>query len=454
MTKEIRLNAFSMNCVGHQAQGLWRHPRDRSAEYTSLEYWTDLAKLLERGKFDGLFLADVLGVYDVYGGTPDAALRGAVQVPANDPLLLVSAMATVTRHLGFGVTSITSFEPPYMLARRMSTLDHLTNGRISWNIVTGYLDSAARAMGQQDQVEHDRRYDMADEYMQVVYKLWEGSWEDDAVCRDAGSGVFADPSKVHAVNHHGTWYDVQGIHLAEPSPQRTPVLFQAGSSARGQEFAAAHSECVFVATGNRDALKSSVTRLREQIALQGRQTADVLVYALVSVIVGETDEAARRKFDEYRSYVSMEGALTLLSGWTGADYASPDSLPSGNAIGGGRDSIGAGQSRSDAERKKMAEHIGLAGGSPVIVGSPTRVADELEMWMNETGIDGFNLTRQVMPETFVDFVEMVVPELQRRGIYKREYAAGTLREKLFGNGSRLRPPHPAVGFRRLDENAL
>ncbi|MGA2127199.1 MAG: LLM class flavin-dependent oxidoreductase, partial [Xanthobacteraceae bacterium] len=179
MTKQIHFNAFEMNCVVHQSPGLWTHPRDRADRYTDIEYWTDLARLLERGRFDAIFLADVLGVYDVYGGNTDVALREATQVPLNDPLLLIPAMAQVTRHLGFGVTATLSYEPPFTFARRMSTLDHLTRGRVGWNIVTGYLDSAAKAAaGRERQSAHDLRYEIAAEYMEVVYKLWEGSWED------------------------------------------------------------------------------------------------------------------------------------------------------------------------------------------------------------------------------------------------------------------------------------
>ncbi|HEV7877134.1 NtaA/DmoA family FMN-dependent monooxygenase, partial [Bradyrhizobium sp.] len=217
MTKQIRLNAFAMNCVAHQSPGLWTHPRDRTADYNRLPYWTDLARTLERGRFDGLFLADVLGVYDVFGGSPDAALRNATQTPVNDPLLLISAMAAVTENLGFGVTCTLSYEPPYPFARRMSTLDHLTEGRIGWNIVTGYLDSAARGAGKEKQTAHDDRYDVADEYMEVVYKLWEGSWEDDAALRDRARGIFVDPSKVHRVQHQGANYRLDAIHLSEPS---------------------------------------------------------------------------------------------------------------------------------------------------------------------------------------------------------------------------------------------
>ena len=246
MKKEIRLNAFAMNCVAHQSPGLWTHPRDRTADYNRLPYWIDLARTLERGRFDGLFLADVLGVYDVFGGSPDAALRNATQTPVNDPLLLISAMAAVTENLGFGVTCTLSYEPPYPFARRMSTLDHLTEGRIGWNVVTGYLDSAARGAGKDKQTAHDDRYDVADEYMEVVYKLWEGSWEDDAALRDRARGIFADPSKVHRVRHEGNNYRLDAIHLSEPSPQRTPVLYQAGTSPRGRQFAAQHAECVFM----------------------------------------------------------------------------------------------------------------------------------------------------------------------------------------------------------------
>ena len=201
MSRQIRFNAFDMNCVAHQSSGLWRHPNDRSRQYNTLEYWTELAKLLESGTFDGIFIADVLGTYDVYGGTNEAAIRNGAQVPVNDPILLVSAMALVTEHLGFGVTAGTAFEHPYPFARRLTTLDHLTNGRVGWNVVTGYLPSAARNMGQDDQMRHDDRYDHADEYVEVLYKLWEGSWEDDAVVEDRETGVFTDPAKVHEIGH-------------------------------------------------------------------------------------------------------------------------------------------------------------------------------------------------------------------------------------------------------------
>ncbi|MEZ2697053.1 NtaA/DmoA family FMN-dependent monooxygenase, partial [Hafnia alvei] len=219
--KQILMNAFNMNCVGHIHHGMWTHPEDRSTDFNSLNYWLDLAKLLERGLFDGLFIADIVGVYDVYQQGIGLTARESIQLPVNDPMLLVPAMASVTQHLGFGVTANLSYEQPYLFARRMSTLDHLTQGRAGWNIVTGYLDSAARAMGQTQQIPHDRRYDMADEYLDVLYQLWEGSWQEDALLADRQNRIYADSTKIHSIQHHGEFFDVEGYHLTSPSPQRT-----------------------------------------------------------------------------------------------------------------------------------------------------------------------------------------------------------------------------------------
>jgi FMN-dependent oxidoreductase (nitrilotriacetate monooxygenase family) len=451
MAKEIRLNAFDMNCVGHLSAGLWTHPRDRAYTYKNLDYWINLAKLLERGKFDGIFLADVLGVYDVYGGNANAALRQCTQVPVNDPVLLIPAMAAVTEHLGFGVTCILSFEPPYQFARRMSTLDHLTRGRAGWNIVTGYLDSAARGTGLDAQTAHDLRYDIADEYMEVVYKLWEGSWEDDAVVRDRENGIFADPEKVHRVHHEGKYYRLDAIHLCEPSPQRTPLLYQAGASSRGRDFAARHAECVFLG-GSKPTVASTVADIRRRAALHGRDPSDILVFTSISVIVGQSEAEAQTKLNEYRRHISPEGALALLSGWTGIDFSGykledPISYVKNDAVNSIVEAL-----TLNARRKwtigELIEYGGLGGPAPTIVGSTTQVADELESWIDETGVDGFNLSYIITPESFSDFVEMVVPELQRRGVYKRDYRSGTLREKFYGTGrSRLPDTHPAASFR-------
>jgi len=453
MAKEIRLNAFAMNCAGHLSAGLWTHPRDRSHRYTDLSHWIELAKLLERGKFDGLFLADVLGVYDVLGGTPDAALRRATQIPVNDPMLLIPAMAAVTDHLGFGVTCTLSFEPPYPFARRITTLDHLTKGRAGWNIVTGYLDSAARGSGLSAQQSHDLRYDIADDYMEVVYRLWEGSWEDDAVVRDREQGIFVQPEKVHRVKHEGPYYKVDAIHLSEPSPQRTPLLYQAGASPRGREFAGKHAECVFLAAGNRKRVAATVADIRRRAALNGRDPSEILIFSAMTVIVGRTEAEALAKRDEYTRYIQPEAALALFSGWTGIDFSKyaldePMRFEKNDAV----HSIVEAFTRADRAKpwtiREIAQYGGLGGPSPKLIGSPQQIADGLQKWIEDTDVDGFNLAYVVMPETFSDFVDLVVPELQRRGVYKEAYRPGTLREKFYGAGrAHLPEAHPAARHR-------
>jgi FMN-dependent oxidoreductase (nitrilotriacetate monooxygenase family) len=448
MSRELRLNAFAMNCVGHQAQGLWRHPRDRSDEYWRMEHWVELARMLERGKFDGLFLADVVGVYDVYGGSAETALREAVQVPTNDPLLVVPPMAQATQHLAFAVTVNLSHEAPLPFARRMSTLDHLTQGRIGWNIVTGYLESGAKGAGKGEQVAHDVRYEIAEEFMGIQYSFWEGSWEAGAVRRDREAGVFADPAKVHRVTCDGKYFRVNGVHLSEPSPQRTPVLYQAGASTKGMAFAARHAECVFVGGHSRSKMAADVAKIRRLAVEAGRAATDVKVFALVAIITAATDAEAQAKLDDYKRYVSTSGALALVSGWTGIDFAKPELLLSNaansNAIQSAAAAFAGDAAAGKASVNRIAEAVGLGGGGPTLVGGPERIADELEAWADEADLDGFNLAYVVMPETFGDAVDHLVPELQRRGRFKKDYQPGTYREKLFSRGPLLGENHPAA----------
>ncbi|MBI1448066.1 5,10-methylene tetrahydromethanopterin reductase [Acinetobacter pittii] len=459
MTKKISFNAFEMNCIAHQSPGLWRHPQDRSVEYKDLEYWTDLAQILERGFFDGIFIADVLGIYDVYHQSAEHALTGAVQVPVNDPLQIVPAMAAVTKHLGFGVTTSISFEHPYPFARRISTLDHLTKGRVGWNIVTSYLESGSKNLGLKTQVNHDNRYDIADEYLEVLYKLWEGSWEEGSVLRDRENGIFADHKKVHPIQHEGKYFTVPGIHICEPSPQRTPVLYQAGASSRGQKFASQNAECVFIAAPSKIATKKVVQGIRQKLAQEGRDPYSVKIYALLSIVTDETDAKAQAKFKEYQSYGSYDGALTLLSGWSGVDfsqYQPTDKVEyiQTNAIQSLLDSY----VNADPERVWTIEEIAnwnsLGGNGPVLVGSAETVSDALQQWVEDTDVDGFNLAYILAHQTFADVVEFIVPELQKRGVYQTSYAQGTLREKLFGAGPYLPENHRGAKYRNLKELKL
>ena len=446
MHRQILLNAFDMNCVGHIQQGLWTHPRDQSTRYLDIHYWTALAQTLEAGLFDGLFLADVVGVYDVYGGNADAALRGAVQVPVNDPMLLIPAMAAATTHLGFGVTANLVYEAPYLFARRMSTLDHLTKGRIGWNIVTGYLDSAARAAGLASQPAHDDRYDLADETMALAYQLWEHSWDDDAVRADRASGVYADPAKVRAVHHHGKQYKVDAIHLSEPSPQRTPVLYQAGSSARGRRFAAQHAECVFLNGQSVAGVKAIIDDIRALAVAGGRSATDIKAFLGITVVTAPTEAEARDKFDDYRQYVSSEAALVHAAASLGVDLArfdldEPVEAGASQAITSNIEAVQRSQGPQWTKRKLLQQMV-LGSRQAPLVGSASQVADALIEWTTVAGVDGFNLSRTVAPECFADFGRWVVPELQARGAFKTAYSPGTLRDKLFG-AARLPASHPA-----------
>ena len=453
MTRQIRFNAFDMNCVAHQSSGMWRHPDDRSENYKDISYWTELAKLLERGTFDGIFIADVLGTYDVYGGTNEAAIRNGAQVPVGDPVLLVSAMAAVTEHLGFGVTAGTAYEHPYPFARRMSTLDHLTKGRVGWNVVTGYLPSAARNMGNKDQLEHDERYDHADEYLEVLYKLWEGSWEDDAVQRNRETGVFTDPSKVHEIGHAGKHFTVPGIHISEPSPQRTPVIYQAGASGRGIAFAAGNAEAIFVAAPTKAVLKSTVAKVRDALEAAGRDRYSAKIYTLLTVITDATPEKATAKHEDFLRYASEEGALVFMSGWMGIDLSQYDlDEPVGNVKSNAIQSVIANYEESAANGEQftvrdIARGGAIGGLGPTIVGSGVQIADQLQEWVAETDVDGFNLAYAITPGTFEDIVEFVIPELRKRGAYPEAYVEGTLRHKLHGHGDRLPADHAGAGYR-------
>ncbi len=328
----------------------------------------------------------------------------------------------------------------------MSTLDHLTKGRVGWNIVTGYLDSAAQNLGLDRQLGHDERYDLADEYLEVVYKLWEHSWEADAVVRDTGTGTYADPAKVHRIEHAGKHFRVPGIHLCEPSPQRTPVLYQAGASSRGLVFAGRHAECVFISAPTHETLRRAVVGIRDAVTGAGRRPDDVLIYAQALIVTGATTADARAKFDDYRAHVDIEAALALLSGWTGIDFSryDPDDVIEYLENDAGRTAL-ASFSKADPDRKwtvrEAAQFVGLGGRGPVLVGSPSEVADDLVEWQARTGIDGFNLTYAVAHETFADIVELVVPELQDRGLYRTAYETGTLRDKLFAQGPHLPARH-------------
>ncbi|MCG2574410.1 LLM class flavin-dependent oxidoreductase [Acinetobacter sp. ME22] len=444
MSKQILLNAFDMNSVGHINHGLWTHPRDQSYRFDELNYWTDLAKTLEKGLFDGLFIADITGVYDVYQNNLDVTLRESVQLPSNDPATLISAMASVTEHLGFGLTVNLSYEHPYQLARRFASLDHLTRGRIGWNIVTGYLDSAERLIGQSGLKDHDLRYEQAEEFLELSYKFWQDSWEDDAVRKDKQQRIFTDPSKVHPIQHHGHFFQSEGVFQVAPSPQRTPVLFQAGASPRGMQFATRHAECVFIGGDRPEKIRQQVQRLRQLAQEQGRDPHSIKVFVGITVVTAATSAEAQEKFSEYQRYASPEAGLAHYSSSVGIDLAqfvNDEAIPYQHT-----NSIASVNQKFKEQRitpQDLKQQHVLGGRYPLFVGSGAEVAEQLIELLDQTDIDGFNLTRTITPESHEDFIQYVIPEWQQRGRYKTAYADGTLRHKIFAQGNQLPTQHPA-----------
>ncbi|WPH01675.1 Hypothetical protein R9X50_00452600 [Acrodontium crateriforme] len=455
--KRLILNAFVETCAGHQSPGLWRHPDDRSSDFNQLSHWTDLARKLEAGRFQGMFIADVLGGYDVYRDSLSPSIQAGAQWPVNEPLAMISAMAAVTSSLGFGVTVSASYEQPYHLARRLSTLDHLTEGRVGWNVVTGYLDSAARNLtnGQQ-QALHDERYALCEEFMDVVYKLWNSSWRSDAVKTNRHTGVYTDPALVREINHKGKYFQVPGPHICQPSPQRTPVIMQAGTSRAGKAFAAQHAEAIFVSSHAPSTVLKSVQEIRDQANALGRNGADIKVLAKFCPILGRTHEEAEAKYASYIQYGDFEGALALFGGWTGVDlapYGDDEELRyfDSNAIQSyieGLIKVAPDMFGGKWTKRTLAEHIMVGGLGATTVGTATEVADEMERWVREGDVDGFNIAYALMPQTFDDVIELLIPELQRRGIFWHDFAVpgGTYRENLFEAPGQREPfpDHPAA----------
>lgn len=446
MPKEILTNAFYMASPSQSWAGLWAHPRANGSAYCDIDFWLDLARTAERGLIDGIFLADGLSVNDVYEGKPDAIMRTGGMFPINDPMLLIPAMASVTRNLCFGVTANVLQEPPYLLARRFSTLDHLTRGRISWNIVTGTLDSVSAAMGREP-VPHDRRYDIADEYMDLVYKLWEASWRDDAAVHDKARRVFTEPSGVRKIRHQGEYFRCEGVHMCEPSPQRTPFLYSAGASGRGIDFAGRHAEAAFMSASSMDFARHVADGYRRAAVAAGRSADDIKIFNAATIIAAPTTAEARDLADQYAEYCSVEGNLAMVSGWTGIDLSrydldAPIEYVEGNAIQSIVEAMTKFNKGEKVRVRDLARFAGVPGREAFIVGSVSEVCDKMIEWVDGVGIDGFNLVRTVEPDGLRSFADLVVPELQDRGRYKTAYAEGAMREKMFpGRGPQLHPAH-------------
>ncbi|MHA7156170.1 NtaA/DmoA family FMN-dependent monooxygenase [Arthrobacter sp. TMN-50] len=444
----LLLSAFAMNTTSHILGGQWRHPDAQQHRFNDLRLWTDLARTLEDAKFDALFLADVVGLYGNHGGDWTSHVERGLQVPANDPLVLQSALAATTEHLGLALTSSVVQAEPFQFARQLSTLDHLSDGRVAWNVVTSVLENSFRNFGHDGLIKHDSRYDWADEYLDVCYKLWEGSWDDDALLQNKLTGRHADPSKVHKINHQGARYSVEGPHLVAPSPQRTPLLFQAGSSGRGQHFAAANAEAAFLFAPNVDYARKTTASVRALARELGRRDDDIKFFAGLSFVVGSTEAEVSRKQAELDGYLDLDMIVAHIGGGIGVDLGG---LPLETTLG---------DVRTDGARGVLeALFASVPGGNPTIAdvaryraynqqisGTPEQIVDQLETWQ-EAGIDGVNIINQTIPGSYQDFIDGVLPELRKRGLAQTDYRPGTLREKLFGQDAHLPDRHPASRYR-------
>ncbi|MEE6210495.1 NtaA/DmoA family FMN-dependent monooxygenase [Salarchaeum sp. III] len=431
------------NCSHSPAvEDAWRLPEHRQPDgYRDIDFWQSLARRLD-GAFSALFFADAYNVANTYEDSIRPTVRHGEQLPENDPLPLLSALAAATDTLGLVTTASTSFYPPYLLAKKLSTIDDLTDGRLGWNVVTssGQLEFE-NVVG--EYVPHDERYDRADDHLTACYGLWMDSWDDDAVVRDAATGTYADPDRVRFVDHDGPHHRVRGPHMTAPTPQRTPVVFQAGQSERGREFAAKHAEATFAFHLSRDSLADATSDLDARARDHGRTIDDIRVYPAITPYVAPTDAAAEAHHDRVIDAIDPETGLVRLSNHLNHDYSQydRDSPLEDIPVEGIRGALNA-FLRDDREWT-----VGDAAAryarypTPEFVGTPESVADDLEAWM-DAGADGFVVMAPVVPKTFTDVIDYLLPELDARGLAPTP-ADGTLRETLGFDGPRPASTHPS-----------
>lgn len=442
----MRLGAF-FHGVGHHIAS-WRHPSADPYLVTSLAGYVAMAQTAERGGFDFIFLPDNLSVRE---SKPEALQRVADYIVQIEPLSLLCALAPMTQNIGLIATASTSYNEPYHLARRLASLDFLSGGRAGWNLVTSTTDAEARNFGRETHLLHADRYERADEFAEVIMGLW-NSWEDDAFPRDPATGRYCDPSKRHVLDHYGKHFQVSGPLNIERSPQAYPVIAQAGSSATGMDLAARLADLVYTMQTSLAAGQAFYADMKQQVRAAGRRDGDLLILPGVVPVVGRTDAEAHEKFAELQDLVDPVVGLSQLSAmFPGFDFSPYDidgplpDIPEGNGIQS-RQKLLVDMARNDNLSIKQL-YLRIAGGRShwVLIGSPEHIVDQLEERFVNLAADGFNIMPFTQPGGFTDFVDLVVPELRKRGLVNPTYAPGTLRDKL----GLPRPPHPAErGARR------
>ncbi|KUJ08659.1 bacterial luciferase-like protein [Mollisia scopiformis] len=460
--RKIHLNFFEMAYNNaHMGLGMWKLPQDSQPTKDSLEYYIWLAKLAEKGKITGIFFADVYGVDDTFPGQFKAQFKAGANCAQMDPIVFVSAMASVTKSLCFGITGSTSYIKPFVLARTYSTLDHATKGRIAWNIVTSYSTSSAKANGNDKITAHDKRYEKAHEYLDLVrYHQYFVETQDVSLINEGcGKALGKTTPKFHRVTFLGNHHKTAAVGACHPSPQRTPVLFQAGQSTAGKAFAAANAEAVFVGGGKPSDTAPYVKELRAAAASHGRDPNHVKVFPQMTPILGRTVEEAQAKYEKYKAMADWEGGIANPSQYLYVDLSAyPVDEPFDvNSVGKSDNAVHAiiNTLKRYADQvvtpRILGENMAFCGFGPMPVGTPEMVADVMEDWANNADIDGFNIAYVSNPESYEDLVELLVPVLQKRGLMWDDYTVpgGTYRENLLGTPGQPGVPegHPARQFR-------
>lgn len=439
--------AFVMNTPSHIIHGVWRDPEGEQIRFNDLDLWIDLARRLEAGGFDAVFFADVIGLYHDFRGGPEFHEELGLQIPSNDPMVIISALAAATENLGLAFTFGVAQEPPFQFARQVSTLDHATKGRLAWNIVTGANANGWRNLGYDDMLGHDERYALADEYLEVLYKLWEGSWEEDALLADRATGLHADPSKIHRINHVGEHYKVEGPHLVTPSPQRTPLLFQAGSSPVGRDFCARHAEAQFIQSPSVEDARKQISETRDLLEHHGRTRDEIKFFQGLSFVVGSTEEEALANERELEEKIDVDGMVAHMGGAIGVDLGGldPDDTLDAVSTEGVQGILGWLRESAGGGNPTVRDVMHLMSRRTRVVGTPEQIADRLDDY-RQAGVDGVNVINATIPGSYQEFIDAVMPTLRERGLAADGYREGTLRNKLFGH-DRLTERHGAAQFR-------
>lgn len=434
----------AQNCSNYP--GSWRHPATMQ-DYLTPDYFQRIARILEAGRFHMAFFDDRLALPDIYGGRHDEAVRHGIRVVKMDIVPILTAMGLATTKLGLGATYSTTYFEPFHVARVFATLDHMLGGRIAWNVVTSLNDSEARNMNLAQHLGHDARYDRADEFMEVVLGHWD-TWEEGAIRHDREAGIFADPAKVHRLDHSGTYFRSRGPFTVPRTPQGRPVLLQAGQSGRGKTFAARWGDLIFVIYPNLKVGQKVYADFKQQVAATGRDPATVRVCPAVYAVVAESRAMAEEKLALIESLADPMDGLALLSEVLNYDFSKKGmddafteaEMASISGLQAIRDRVVSLSGKTTPTVRDFVTYSarGTVREFPVFCGAPRDVADQMEEWFNGEACDGFVLAATHMPGSYEDFVRLAVPELQRRGLFRTEYTGSTLRENLG-------LPKPAIG---------